>query len=121
MREKTAEFYHARDTQLTSNPPLRPRDFTVYVSVAFPTQGTTRKGWEDERIHQTVSGIEGAIEHVGIVARTRRAAAIVLSVLHVLLNPATAGRVGRRLTATNCRYEIRRSVSIRSDASHQDD
>ena len=56
---KTAEFYlHARDTQLTSNPPLRPRDFTVYVSVAFPTQETTAQGWEDERIHQAVSVIE---------------------------------------------------------------
>jgi len=84
---KTAEFYlHARDTQLTSNPPLRPRDFTVYVSVAFPTQETTAQGWEDERIHQAVSGIEGQLNTLGLLPE-RVGPLQLLSLLHVLLNP----------------------------------
>ena len=84
---KTAAFYlNARDTQLTSNPPLRPRDFTVYVSVAFPTQETTSLGWEDERIHQAVSSIEGQLNTLGLLPE-RVGPLQLLSALHVLLNP----------------------------------
>ena len=66
---KTAEFYlHARDTQLTSNPPLRPRDFTVYVSVAFPNPGDD--GARDGKTSGFIKRCRAlrAIEHVGIVA-----------------------------------------------------
>lgn len=57
MRERPQSSICMPETHsLSSNPPLRPRDFTVYVSVAFPTQETTSLGWEDERISS--SGVE---------------------------------------------------------------
>ena len=83
----TREFYlHARETSLIPNPPLKPRDFTVYISITIPVHDSNSGGWEEDRIYQALDGIEEQLRTMGLFPERVPPLEFVW-LLHTLLNP----------------------------------
>lgn len=81
------EFYlHARDTSLIPNPPLKPRDITLYVSITMPVKDINPDGWDEESVYQALDGIEEQLRTMGLLPQ-RVPPLQFLWLLHVLLNP----------------------------------